>query len=81
LTFVAFDVLAYDDGPVIDEPYVRRHALLDGLALNGPAWCTTPQLHANRVDSTYRPGERSSDWIKLKTPEWKSLHAPRRHEH
>jgi ATP-dependent DNA ligase len=45
LTFVAFDVLAYDV-PVIDQPYARRRALLDGLALNGPAWCTTPSCTA-----------------------------------
>jgi len=97
LTFVAFDVLAFD-GPVIDQPYRHRRALLDGLALNGDAWCTTPQLHgrvvdalaacrehdvegivAIRVDSPYRPGERSGDWIKLKTADWRTLHATRRH--
>lgn len=100
LTFVAFDVLSYDDRPVIEAMYARRRALLDGLAMSGPAWCTTPQLHgsvvdvlaacgehdvegivAKRVDAPYRPGERSGDWIKLKTIEWKSVHAPRRHEH
>jgi len=98
LTFVAFDILAFD-GPVIDQPYRERRALLDGLALQGDAWCTTPQLHgrvidalaacrehdvegivAKRVDSPYRPGERSSDWLKLKTADWRNLHAPRRHE-
>jgi bifunctional non-homologous end joining protein LigD len=97
LTFVAFDVLAYD-GPVIDEPYRQRRALLDGLALHGPAWCTTPQLHgsvvdvlaacqqhdvegivAKRVESSYRPGERSLDWLKVKTADWRVAHAPRRH--
>jgi bifunctional non-homologous end joining protein LigD len=36
---------------------------------------------AKRVDSRYRPGERSPDWIRLKTADWKSLHAARRHEH
>ena len=49
LTFVAFDVLAFD-GPVIDQPYRHRRALLDGLALNGDAWCTTPQLQGRVVD-------------------------------
>ena len=39
MTFVAFDVLAFD-GPVIDQPYCRRRALLDRIALHGPAWCT-----------------------------------------
>jgi bifunctional non-homologous end joining protein LigD len=36
---------------------------------------------AKRVDSPYRPGERSSDWLKLKTSEWRSLHAMRRRDH
>jgi bifunctional non-homologous end joining protein LigD len=35
---------------------------------------------AKRVDSPYRPGERSRDWLKVKTVEWRSWHAPRRHE-
>ena len=60
----------------------RPSALLDGLALNGDAWCARPQLQgrvvdvfalcrehdveeivAKRVDSAYRPGEGSSDWL------------------
>jgi bifunctional non-homologous end joining protein LigD len=40
LTFVAFDVLAYD-GSVIEKPYAQRRALLDTLQLRGDAWCTT----------------------------------------
>src|SRR3954454_13540488 len=36
---------------------------------------------AKRVDSVYRPGARSADWIKVKTPSWRERHAPRRHEH
>jgi len=36
---------------------------------------------AKRVDSPYRPGRRSTDWLKLKTAEWKAVHAPLRHEH
>jgi bifunctional non-homologous end joining protein LigD len=34
---------------------------------------------AKRVDSPYRPGVRSGDWLKLKTMDWKQGHAPRRH--
>jgi bifunctional non-homologous end joining protein LigD len=34
---------------------------------------------AKRVDSPYRPGIRSGDWLKLKTADWKHSHAPRRH--
>ena len=33
---------------------------------------------AKRVDSPYRPGVRSDDWLKLKTVAWKRGHAPRR---
>ncbi len=97
LTFVAFDVLTFV-GPVIDQPYAKRRALLDDLDLHGPAWCAAPQLHgsvadvlrvcaehdvegivAKRVDSPYRPGERSSDWLKLKTADWRTADASHRH--
>jgi bifunctional non-homologous end joining protein LigD len=99
LSFVAFDVLAYDGAHVIAEPYARRRELLDGLGLGDDTWCTAPQLFgsvldvlavcaehdvegivAKRTDSRYRPGERSSDWLKLKTADWRQMHAPRRHE-
>jgi bifunctional non-homologous end joining protein LigD len=99
LTFVAFDVLACGVS-VIDSPYFERSALLDELAFDGPAWCTTPQLHgrvrdvldacaehdlegfvAKRIDSPYRPGERSADWLKLKTADWRATHAPQRNRH
>ena len=35
-------------------------------------------LVAKRVDSVYRPGQRSPDWVKLKTPAWRAVHAQRR---
>lgn len=35
---------------------------------------------AKRLSSPYRPGERSRDWLKAKTPVWRAEHAPRRHE-
>ena len=34
---------------------------------------------AKPVDSPYRPGERSSDWLKLKTADWRTAHASQRH--
>ena len=40
LTFVAFDLL-WLDGDVTREPYADRRRMLEGLALQGPAWCTT----------------------------------------
>ena len=33
---------------------------------------------AKRSDSPYRPGVRSDDWLKLKTADWRAVHAPRR---
>ena len=38
-------------------------------------------LVAKRVESRYRPGQRSRDWVKLKTADWREHHAHRRHEH
>jgi bifunctional non-homologous end joining protein LigD len=35
---------------------------------------------AKRVDSPYRPGERSPHWRKLKTVAWRTEHAEFRHE-
>jgi bifunctional non-homologous end joining protein LigD len=35
---------------------------------------------AKRIDSPYRPGERSRDWLKLKTADWRATHAPRRRD-
>ena len=35
-------------------------------------------LVAKRLDAPYRPGVRSSAWLKLKTAEWVTVHAPKR---
>ena len=40
VTFAAFDVLYLDGETVTRQPYVERRALLEGLGLTGPAWCT-----------------------------------------
>jgi ATP-dependent DNA ligase len=61
LTFVAFDVLAYNGEPVIGWPYTRRRALLDRLALGGPAWCATPQPVDRNSPSHYREPEWFSE--------------------
>ena len=34
---------------------------------------------AKRLGSRYRPGERSLDWVKLKTTAWRAIHGPYRH--
>ena len=36
---------------------------------------------AKRCNSRYRPGIRSADWVKAKSPTWRKHHAFRRHEH
>lgn len=38
-------------------------------------------LVAKKLDGVYRCGRRTSDWLKVKTTGWKTLHAPMRHEH
>jgi bifunctional non-homologous end joining protein LigD len=42
VTYLAFDLLDLDGQSLLDEPYQRRRALLDGLGLNGTAWQTPP---------------------------------------
>lgn len=37
-------------------------------------------LVAKRTDGRYQPGKRSGAWIKVKTSDWRELHAGRRHE-
>ena len=41
VTFVAFDVLALGGRRTMSAPYRERRRLLEGLALLGPAWCTS----------------------------------------
>src|SRR3954447_25518846 len=35
---------------------------------------------AKRLASRYQPGQRTRDWLKVKTGEWRAVHAPRRHD-
>ncbi|HSH62379.1 MAG TPA: RNA ligase family protein, partial [Acidimicrobiales bacterium] len=37
-------------------------------------------LVAKRTDAIYEPGRRSRCWVKMKTADWRHLHADRRHE-
>lgn len=43
-------------------------------------WAKRRHLLEVRTDAPYTPGQRSAAWVKLKTSEWKHLHAPLRHE-
>jgi bifunctional non-homologous end joining protein LigD len=52
-----------DDGPEL-------MAACGDLGLEG--------LVAKRLDSVYRPGERSKHSVKAKCPDWRIVHAPRR---
>lgn len=42
VTYLAFDLLAEDGRPLVDQPYLTRRARLDELGLNGPRWQTPP---------------------------------------
>jgi bifunctional non-homologous end joining protein LigD len=44
VTYLAFDLLSLDGTSLLDEPYSRRRALLDGLGLNGRHWQTPPSF-------------------------------------
>lgn len=33
---------------------------------------------AKKLTSRYKPGERSPSWVKVKTPEWRAVHGPKR---
>jgi bifunctional non-homologous end joining protein LigD len=55
------------DGALADIVHACHDLDLEGVVLK-------------RRGSLYRPGERSKDWIKVKTPDWREHHAARRHE-
>ena len=85
LIFVAFDLLALAGIDVMAKRWDERRPLLLDLALDGPAWRTTPSYRgqgcalleatrahgiegviAKRLDSPYRPGVRTTLWVKTK---------------
>jgi bifunctional non-homologous end joining protein LigD len=53
-----------------DEPVDEVMEACSALGLEG--------MVAKRTDSPYRPGVRSNDWLKVKTADWRAVHAPRR---
>lgn len=93
--FVAFDVLAVDDAPLVHLTYRARRAVLETLNLPGvtvvPSYageqlddllaaCDRGGMEGvvlKRLGSIYRPGQRSSDWRKVKCPAWRE-HLERR---
>lgn len=79
VTYLPFDVLYIDGTPLLDMPYRTRRDLLEQLDIGAPPYfpgesdllaATTAQglegVVAKRLDSPYRPGSRSSWWIKVK---------------
>jgi bifunctional non-homologous end joining protein LigD len=42
VTYLAFDILSVDGSSLTDQPYTRRRAQLDELAVDGPRWQTPP---------------------------------------
>jgi bifunctional non-homologous end joining protein LigD len=85
VNYLIFDLLYLDGHTTLELPYRERRALLEELALEGPAW-QTPRYHAGegrellaaaaeqrlegvvakRLDSPYRPGKRTDEWLKIK---------------
>jgi len=75
MVFMAFDVLWVEGRPVKAQPFELRRRQLDDLRLDGPGWRTSPLLGlmdaldvdtgivAKRLDSPYRIGETTDDWI------------------
>jgi bifunctional non-homologous end joining protein LigD len=43
-SYLAFDLLCLNGQPLLDQPYGRRRALLDGLGLHGSHWQTPPSF-------------------------------------
>lgn len=41
--------------------------------------CEIEGLVGKRLGSRYKPGDRSVDWVKLKTTAWRAQHGPHRH--
>ncbi|MGQ0535666.1 MAG: non-homologous end-joining DNA ligase [Methanobacteriota archaeon] len=85
VVYLVFDLLSLDGRSLLSAPYWERRAILDDLALAGPAWGTPPAhvgegeamfaasarsglegIVAKRLDSPYRPGVRTRDWLKIK---------------
>lgn len=82
VVYIVFDILYLDGHDLMTLPYEERRAYLEGLALHGPAWRTSPTslgdgralldmegwegVVAKRLGSVYEPGARSRAWIKLK---------------
>lgn len=80
-TYMAFDLLRLDGRWLLERPLEERRALLAGLDLGGwqvpAAYDDGPMLLeatraqglegivSKRLDSTYRPGERTSAWLKF----------------
>jgi bifunctional non-homologous end joining protein LigD len=44
VSYLAFDLLCLDGQPLLDAPYTKRRALLDGLGLDGRHWQTPPSF-------------------------------------
>jgi ATP-dependent DNA ligase len=92
LTLVAFDGPVIDQPysrprGLLDELDLRGSAWcavkqLRGAVVDVLRVCAEHDLEgivAKRVDSRYRAGERSSDWLKLKTADWRTAHASQRY--
>jgi bifunctional non-homologous end joining protein LigD len=84
ITFMIFDLLSLYGSDLIDQAYVERRLLLEGLVTVDRHWLVSPRFEdgpatlsaaeeyalegvvAKRLNSAYRPGLRSADWVKVK---------------
>jgi bifunctional non-homologous end joining protein LigD len=66
VTFAIFDVLVLDGELVTDRPYRDRRQVLEGLALDGPAWCTVASIPARGPDMFVACVERGLEGVVAK---------------
>ena len=66
VSFVAFDVPAFDGALITATTYRHRRALLEGLHLEGPAWCTSASFTESTVDAIRACVEAGLEGLVLK---------------
>jgi bifunctional non-homologous end joining protein LigD len=73
VVYVVFDLLHLDGRSTLGLPYVQRRALLEDLALNGPAWQTPPALEGDGEDLLAATREQGLEGLLAKRTDSKYL--------